>query len=669
MSVSNPKRLFLCTIAILIGTSAFASHPSPRTLGRLVYDQSTHVAVLFGGRGRADRGTGLEYGSNETWFWTNRGWEQRFPATTPPERSAHSMTFDPNHRRVLMFGGRQEPTVAGGSATLLPDLWAFENNDWTLLAGASPSGPSPRLFSGLAYDPQRDVIVVFGGHEFQPLKPKQKNPDLGPVFDTWEFANGAWTRTTTGEPKVAKPLMAWDPIAKNVVMLGVDTAASNAPVMYRYANGTWTKETPAKMPTCINEGYLMVQGDGRLLFLGGICSGSTTTPPEQELFQYENGTWTELTIGASFRGIGQAVTYDTARDRVISFGGTSLASSDPLSTTLILNEYRLWRTNEIAETPEGRSWPVFETDPLGRGVVLYGGLSEHGGTYNSDSWALANAAWTHTTKIDFAPASCTNPFSTVDTDRNRLIMLCEGTTIWEFDGTDWKDFGTLTPQPDQRRFGAISYDPKLKKVVLFGGFYNNNYRNDTWTWDGTKWAELDIDNDDRPPHRSNHVMWYDAAQQKTLLYAGVGRPNLNSKVTRFADMWSFDGTRWTKLNVTQTPGRRFTPIVAVNPTTGKLLLFGGLLVEDLDADSIRQVYANDTWEWDGASSTWTQLNPEHRPPVRQNGGMAWDPVAGHMVLFGGWAKGFSHSDLWAWNGTDWRPVQEPFTGPKRRSVR
>ena len=164
------------------------------------------------------------------------------------------------------------------------------------------------------------------------------------------------------------------------------------------------------------------------------------------------------------------------------------------------------------------------------------------------------------------------------------------------------------------------------------------------------------------------VMWYDPLLQKTVLYAGVGRPNINQKVTRFSDMWAFDGTRWTKLNVAQTPGSRFRPQVRVNPTTGKLLLFGGLRSEPIDDDSLRQFFDNDMWEWNGSTSTWTQINVDRRPAARQNAGMAYDPTTNELVLFGGYANGFYFSDVWTWNGTEWRPRLE-FVMGRRRAVR
>ncbi|HEX8255773.1 MAG TPA: kelch repeat-containing protein, partial [Thermoanaerobaculia bacterium] len=163
MSVLTPKRLYLCVVALLIGTTAFASHPSPRTLARMVYDPNTNLAVLFGGQGYRDGATGLTHNSSETWLWTGAAWVQRFPATTPPARAAHSMTYDPVHRRVLMFGGRQEPTQVSGSVSYLDDLWAWQGDNWVRLDADSATRPSARQSAGIAYDPQRDRLVIYGG--------------------------------------------------------------------------------------------------------------------------------------------------------------------------------------------------------------------------------------------------------------------------------------------------------------------------------------------------------------------------------------------------------------------------------------------------------------------------------------------------------------------------
>ena len=43
--------------------------------------------------------------------------------------------------------------------------------------------------------------------------------------------------------------------------------------------------------------------------------------------------------------------------------------------------------------------------------------------------------------------------------------------------------------PSPRAVSAMAYDPVSKKVVMFGGFNDTTYLNDTWTWDGTTWTQ------------------------------------------------------------------------------------------------------------------------------------------------------------------------------------
>src|SRR5207249_2125423 len=111
---------------------------------------------------------------------------------------------------------------------------------------------------------------------------------------------------------------------------------------------------------------------------------------------------------------------------------------------------------------------------------------------------------------------------------------------------------------------------------------------------------------------------------------------------RFNDMWSFDGTGWTQIkNVATVPTPRYGAQTAVDPRTGKVLLFGGLVLEVLGATQ-SQVYGGDLWSWDG--TTWTKLAQNGNPPPRENGGLTYDPASNQMLLFAGYS-GFYFSDL------------------------
>jgi hypothetical protein len=205
------------------------------------------------------------------------------------------------------------------------------------------------------------------------------------------------------------------------------------------------------------------------------------------------------------------------------------------------------------------------------------------------------------------------------------------------------------------------YDERLKKIVLFGGWDETKYLDQTWLWDGATWSEV---KNNRPTSRSNTSMWFDPVLQRTVIYGGIGQLSRDDRIIRYADMWSFDGTGWTDMKITATPGERYGAQVAVDPRNGHTYLFGGLAAK-VEGTVQTQEYKNDTWEWNGSS--WQQLSPETSPPVRENGGFEFDPGRSELVLFGGYA-GFFRSDIWVFDGTNWS-VRSQVPPPRRRAGR
>jgi hypothetical protein len=72
---------------------------------------------------------------------------------------------------------------------------------------------------------------------------------------------------------------------------------------------------------------------------------------------------------------------------------------------------------------------------------------------------------------------------------------------WVWNGSEWKQ--RLTAHSPTGRTGAkMEYDPQIGQLVLVGGFgakditgtappysYVDDYREETWTWDGTDWTQ------------------------------------------------------------------------------------------------------------------------------------------------------------------------------------
>lgn len=96
--------------------------------------------------------------------------------------------------------------------------------------------------------------------------------------------------------------------------------------------------------------------------------------------------------------------------------------------------------------------------------------------------------------------------------------------------------------------------------------------------------------------------------------------------------------------------------MAYDPVHGQVVLFGG---------SAGTLYYGDTWIWNGAN--WTLMSPQTSPPARFGHTMAYDAARGQVVLFGG--NGSNNTllnDTWAWDGADWSQKSTPFSAPPVR---
>src|SRR5690606_42007241 len=83
------------------------------------------------------------------------------------------------------------------------------------------------------------------------------------------------------------------------------------------------------------------------------------------------------------------------------------------------------------------------------------------------------------------------------------------------------------------------FDPLRARAVLFGGFDTEDVVNEeTFEWDGIGWQH--IPTTVHPSARTNHVMAYDAARRRVVLYGGHHQRDQSP----FGDTWTWDGTNW-----------------------------------------------------------------------------------------------------------------------------
>jgi hypothetical protein len=343
-------------------------------------------------------------------------------------------------------------------------------------------------------------------------------------------------------------------------------------------------------------------------------------------------TWSQLSSSSSpsARG-GASMDFDLASWKLVLFGGENFTSH--FNDTWTWNG-RTWTqvddssdpgcSTACASSPSPRTDATMAYDPATGNLVLFGGST---GTNDlNDTWAWNGRTWT---QVD--------------------------------DGSDPGCSIACTLSPPNRAEASMAYDPATGSLVLFGGNNASGDLNDTWTWNGSTWTQVDDSGDPgcstactlSPSGRAQASMDFDLASWNLVLFGGT------SLVSNFNDTWTWNGRTWTQVDdssdpgcstaCTSSPAVRHAASMAFNLASLNVVLFGGS-----NASGER----NDTWTWNGR--TWTQVDDSSdpgcstacplSPPIRADASMAFDLASLKVVLFGGgYSSGhYFLSDTWSW---------------------
>ena len=178
--------------------AGIASPPTAET-GSMAYDLRSDQVIMFGGGSRL-------LPTNETWVWNGSRWYRVEPASSPPARLGSSMAYDPAIGGVVLFGG------FSGAGTPLGDTWIWKGTTWT--RARSSSSPESRGYAAMTYDPTSEDLVMFGG----------ATALLGaPLDDTWEYSLSGWKESAAGSFGPAAcfgSVMAFDPQSNSIILFG-----------------------------------------------------------------------------------------------------------------------------------------------------------------------------------------------------------------------------------------------------------------------------------------------------------------------------------------------------------------------------------------------------------------------------------------------------------------
>jgi TolB-like protein len=320
--------------------------------------------------------------------------------------------------------------------------------------------------------------------------------------------------------------------------------------------------------------------------------------------------------------------------------GSPAGPSDSLEQTLAS---LLWSQVSVASGPPARYAHAMAYDPVRGRLVLFGGrtstdpLDVLGDTWEFDGSAWIQVASADPTGVD-APFPRSNPVMHYMAERGGLVLfggrygvgMGELDDLWVWDGAGW----TRIPEPEAatwpgpRHLHAATVVDEGTRLLVFGGFVNNETTDETFSWDGIWYAHPKLEA--HPEARRSAGLAHDPAAGRTWLFGGRGSSNLQ-------DLWEWlpeDG-EWIRHEPPGTlPAARERHGLVHHDAAGVTVLFGG------DGGGRR----DDTWLFDG--ERWREMAGTTRPSARDGFAMTYDPGAGEILLHGGRDGGGPLGDLW-----------------------
>ena len=210
-----------------------------------------------------------------------------------------------------------------------------------------------------------------------------------------------------------------------------------------------------------------------------------------------------------------------------------------------------------------------------------------------------------------------------------------------------------TMAPPVRLEATFAMHETLGKAVLLWGYEAGVPATTAWVFSGNTWS---LQSGIVPPYRTEPAIAFDAVRNEVVVFGG-NNPGIDLR----DDTWRWNGTQWTEAVVAVKPPARLSASMAFDRARGVTVLFGGF------GPGSPLVPLADTWEWNGLA--WQQRFPSASPPARGQATMAFDPVDGGVLLFGGIGSGLGSgtlfTDTWTWNGTAW-VQRQPATPPQAR---
>lgn len=550
--------------------------PTPRLLPAMAYDLGRDRLVVFGGISDGSC-AGTVLGCRDTFEFDGTRWSRVTSEAFPSARSAAAMAYDEARGVIVLFGGLRDDLARTPS----DETWEFDGR-WQRVAVDGGARPPARFGHGMAFDPDRARVVLFGGRVSTRITGSCGGTGVVLCDDAWEFDGAGWTRLVDDERPPARAdaaLVHADVAGGLTTLLGRDGAGDLDDVWTRSDAG-WRRRAPADPDRDGDPRPRSAPGlardprSGAVVVAGGVCA----TGPCADQWRFDDTGWLDAAVSAPAGVVGALVPLG---DDLLRLGDLT-AAADTTEAGVLRFDGATWAPLVAAGDDAGpRRRYAAAHDPVRDVVVVFGGLVDDAG-----ATPCPDDGGRH------PEGACAS--------RATLELAADGT--WRVTAVD----GVVPPA---RLDAALAYDEQTGAMVLFGGkrcgaqavqgancdgVDEFTALDDTWLYQEGGWT-ASTTTGPRPRARAEHALAFDPGRQRVVLFGGAAAANTNCGTgSRFCrDLWEWTGDGWQSQTPAPGPDGSPRPRAAAgliaDERGGGVLLFGG--TND----------PGETWRWQGGA--------------------------------------------------------------------
>jgi len=294
-------------------------------------------------------------------------------AFNPQPRSGYAMAYDANRERVVLFGGQDSSDVK------LNDTWEWYENKWHKVKHAGET-PSPRINAAIAYDQQEQKIILFGGID-----------STGFLQDTWAYGKNGWEQMTVRNAPSPRQLAtaAYDAIHHNTVLFGGrDENGDRLGDTWIFEDSEWS--LAAETGPSPRSSHAMVHDDSEMsiLMYGGYDGNMLS-----DIWLWLGGQWRQMESNEGPPRLHAAVVYDANRRGSLVIGGFGTAGR---TNDVWMLKNREWiKLDMEGNLPKTRAEHEAAYVP-GSGTLVFGGVvgtDPRTRIRANDTWLLNGDLW------------------------------------------------------------------------------------------------------------------------------------------------------------------------------------------------------------------------------------------------------------------------------------